>query len=188
MARKVEVEIKVRKAKEEYIYGIEENGERRLPTLEELAKRHGVSIATLYRRSAREGWPRLREEAQLELERKRMEERAKRQAQQIEDIADEYYNTLRSLARALVGATGNILKELVQTGELSAKDLRSLVQSTKDLALIGSLVFEKGGLDKEEVFLMEGLSNAREVQAKVFRAVRQVLREHAVKRKDELAN
>ncbi len=185
MGRRAEHEIQIRKAKEEYIYGIEEGGERRFPTIEELAKKHGISLNTLYKRSSREGWTALREEALREFERKRLEERAKRQAKNIENIADEYYDNIRSLSRALVGATGKVLKELTQSGELNPKDLRSLVQSVKDLALVGTLIFDKAGISKEDILTMEGLSNAREVQAKVFKAVRQALKEQAVKRKED---
>lgn len=54
--------------KMEYIYGIQrEDGTVHIPSLEDLAQRHKVGIASLRRHCAREGWVQERERAQEEI-------------------------------------------------------------------------------------------------------------------------
>lgn len=54
--------------KMEYIYGIQlEDGSVQMPTLEELAQRYKVGIASVRRHCAREGWVQERERAQEEI-------------------------------------------------------------------------------------------------------------------------
>jgi len=177
--KKAEIEIAIAKAREEYIYGVKEGEDTRYPTLKELSEKYGISFSTLAKRSMKEGWTQKRTEYIQQVERKRMEERAKRASQEIEEVFSEYTDNLKKLSMALLGATGKMLKELSQSGELTTKDLRALVQSLKDLAVVGALLDK--GADRNTVLAMEGLGAVQEIQAKVFKAVRQALKDQAVK-------
>tara|TARA_R100000781_G_scaffold114556_1_gene85665 strand:+ start:91 stop:654 length:564 start_codon:yes stop_codon:yes gene_type:complete len=126
--------------RENFIYGIENDGVREFPTLDALIKKHKVAKSTLYRLAQSENWKFQREQHQVkfekEIEKKRLERRVE------ESI--NFDNSSINLAKGIYSTIAKMLSEntnRINQGKLGmpSNQLRSLVSAAATAQRIAKL-------------------------------------------------
>lgn len=135
-----EVKLKIR---DEFVHGyLNEEAVRVYPTLESLAKRHGLSKSTLYNYSSSESWQDQKNRYQTELQSRIDSERMDKMVAETKKLDD---NCIQ-IAQAMLGAVGRKLQKAIEQERtnndllgIAPIELSQLSQVTANAQKIGKL-------------------------------------------------
>lgn len=107
------------KIRNDYVQGIEENGSRKLYSIEELVDKYGVAKSTIYRTSQKENWKFQRDIFQEDYLKKLDEERTKDLVRESKVLDGQSI----SLAKALYATVGAIIRDNNENIQKGSKTL-----------------------------------------------------------------
>lgn len=119
-----------------YVQGIDnEQCERVLYSLEQLAKKYKIGKSTLYRHASNDGWKESQEQYQNEYLRKLDEKRLK------ERVADSIKidGTTLNISKALLGQIGQFIRETQAQGKVTPNMLSTIAEATYKVQRVAKL-------------------------------------------------
>ena len=155
------------KIRNEFVQGIEEDGQRVLSSLENLAKKYNVGQSTLYRHARNENWKVQQQQFQKEYLSKLDEERQKTLVNESKKFDT---NTL-NIAKALLSQIGRKIQESSEQKNYSPELLNKLAEATARVQKVAKLSL---GESTENMSL-----NARVQDTSAFREAMELLDEVA---------
>jgi vacuolar-type H+-ATPase catalytic subunit A/Vma1 len=139
-SQKLTDELKLQMRKE-FIEGVEKDGKRHYPSIDELVNTYNVSRATAYRRAKDEDWQRAKNQFHTKLQQEQEEMRISSLVAESKRLDS---NSLQ-IAQAMLGRVGRALQRAAereqQTGEnaMTPQELRELSHVTANAQKIGKL-------------------------------------------------
>ncbi|MDP3424515.1 MAG: hypothetical protein Q8S32_12225 [Burkholderiaceae bacterium] len=128
--------------KSEFVEGITKDGEPHDPTLQELSDKHGPSMSTIKKRSARDNWVQERNLYRTKVEQKVQEKKAIHLAGESASFGSNALDTTKKLI--------NRIKTELDNPELSPHELQKLSSSLKDGVQSGNLILGEPTEHKEQ--------------------------------------
>ncbi|WP_340691071.1 hypothetical protein [Hydrogenobacter thermophilus] len=176
----------IAKARHEYIYGIkdEKTGEIHYPSLQEISERHGISLSTLFKRSAKEKWTKQREEHVRKLEQGVKEEVEKVQVERAKTLASEYAEISDGVIKSCKALLALAIQRLKYFATIPLEEditpqLKRCSEIVKTVQLTTKFAtMERGDTD----FDFDAFMREFEEEVKQFYVVRQVLKKKAYSR------
>ena len=129
------------KLRVEYVEGVEEDGIRSYPTIDQLVKKYQVPANTLYRRSQEANWQTQRNFWQSEYQEKRNRDRARAKAKR----AEKFDDTSLTIAEGILARVGRKLSIALRRDQsegadsLSISELRDMAETVVKAQRVGKL-------------------------------------------------
>ena len=155
-----------------YVQGIDENGSRKLFTLDALATQYDIAQSTLYRHAQTEGWKGQQQQFQSEY----LTELDEVRRSELVEQSKKFDNDTLAVSKALLGQIGQLITKSQTNGDFNSSLINQLAEATIRVQKVAKLSL---GESTENMSL-----NAKVQDTTAFREAMELLDEVAEQRRE----